>query len=315
MSNELYVGVDVSKDMLDVNWGKAKTFKNSPSGIRKLVNVLTKVGATLVVVESTGGYERALMVALFTAEVPVALVNPRRTKAFALSLGLEAKTDKIDAGMLRLYGERIKPQAHVPPSKEVEKLQFLLDRRGQLMTMLVAEKNRRKNPLGCPETKRSIRKSISFLIKEIRIIDSQAKSIIEGSERLSLIAKTVQKEKGVGPVLTFALLSELPELGTLNRKEVAALTGVAPFDRQSGTSIKARTTRGGRKLLRTTLYMATVCGIRRNQWLKSFYLSLVKRGKKKMVALVATMRKFIVRLNSLVRSLRLENQAIALATA
>lgn len=313
MNQELYAGVDVSKDWLDANWGKSKTFSNQTKGISKLVAIFNRVGVSLVVVEATGGYERALVEALCAAEIPVAVVNPRRTKAFARSLGIEAKTDEIDAATIRLFAERMKPQAHKLAPERVKKLQFLLDRRAQLVDAIVVEKNRKKAPLGCPETKQSIDRILKTLQKELKTIEALAKQVIEENQDLKLVADTVQTEKGVGPVLTLALLADMPELGTLNRAEVAALTGVAPYNEQSGTADNHRKIKGGRKRFRHTLYMATVCAVRRNQKLKHFFLSLVKRGKPKMVALIATMRKFIIRLNSLVRKLRKENNAIAFA--
>lgn len=315
MNEEVYAGVDVSKDWLDADWGKAKRFENSARGIKRAVAKLLKENTTLVVVESTGGYERRLVQALLAAEVPVAVVNPRRTKAFAKSLGVEAKTDLIDAGILRLFAERMKPRPQQLPPKRVQKLRHLLDRRAQLMGFIVAEKNRRKSPLGSPETQKSIQRMLKAFQREVKKIESIVQDIIESHEDLKLIAETVQKEKGVGPVLTLALLAEMPELGTLNRARIAALTGVAPFNHQSGTADGQRRIRGGRKRFRHTLYMATVCAIRRNQRLKQFFLSLVKRGKNKMLALIATMRKFIVRLNSLIRKLRQNNSAIAFAFA
>lgn len=313
MTNEVYAGIDVSKESLEADCGKRKTFTNTAEGIRNLVAILKKANTVLVVVEATGGYERALVEALCAAEVPVVTVNPRRTKAFAKSLGVEAKTDKIDARVLRLFAERMKPAAHKLPPERVQKLQYLLDRRGQLVDTMVAEKNRRKAPLGCAETRQSIDRLLKTLKKELNTIESLVSKIIDQHQDLKLIAQTVQKEKGVGPVLTMALLADMPELGTLNRAQVAALTGVAPFDDQSGNADHPRKIKGGRKRFRQTLYMATVCAIRRNQKLKQFFLSLVKRGKNKMIALVATMRKFIIRLNSIVRTLREQNPAIAFA--
>jgi transposase len=314
MNKKVYAGVDVSKKSLEADWGKRKVFSNTKEGIEKLVGQFRTAEVVLVAVESTGGYERALVEALQNAGVPVATVNPRRTKAFTKSLGVEAKSDRIDAGILRLFAERMQPKARKLPPERVQKLQYLLDRRGQLVDTMVVEKNRLKAPLGCAETRQSITRLLKTLKKELKLIEAQVADIIELHQDLKLIAETVQSENGVGPVLTLALLADLPELGTLNRAQVAALTGVAPFDDQSGDADHPRKIKGGRKRLRHTLYMATVCPVRRNQYLKQYFLSLVKRGKKKMVALIATMRKFIIRLNSLVRKLREDNQAIAFAS-
>ena len=313
MTDELYAGIDVSKDALDSDYGKDRTFHNTPEGIKDLVKQFKVARVTLVVVEATGGYERGVVAALCAANVSVAVINPKRTHAFAKSLGIEAKTDKIDARILRLFGERMKPEPRKLPPERVQKLQFLLDRRLQLVDMIVAEKNHLKAPLGCPETKKSILSILKTLKKELKAIEGRAADIIEANADLKLIADTVQQEKGVGPVLTLSLIADLPEIGTINRAQVGALIGVAPFDDQSGNSDGHRSIKGGRKRLRQTLYMATVCAIRRNQQLKDFYLALVKRGKHKMVALIATMRKFIIRLNSLVRKLKDQNPAMAFA--
>lgn len=313
MEKETYAGIDVSKKTLEANWGRRKTYPNTLRGIHCLVKRLKREEITLVVVEATGGYERLVVEGLCAGEVPFAVINPIRTKAFATSLGLAAKTDKIDAEMLRLFAERMKPKAQRLPPENVRKLQYFFDRRSQLLDLLIVEKNHLKAPLLCPETKQSVCRIIKILQKELKMLEAKVQATIEASEALSLIANTVQTEKGVGPVLTLALLADMPELGTLNRAEVGALTGVAPLDDQSGFADNSRQIKGGRKRVRHTLYMATVCAIRRNQHLKTFFLGLVKRGKHKMVALIATMRKFIIRLNSLVRTLIQDNPAIAFA--
>jgi transposase len=315
MESRVYAGVDVSKDRLDADWGKCKAYPNTTKGIMALIRKLKSAGVTLVVVESTGGYEQGVVGALQAAEISVAVVNPFRTKKFAESLGYQAKTDRIDAEILRLYAERIQPEPQALVPERVRTMKLLLERRSQLVEMVVAEKNRRQSPLQCSKTKASVKRMLRVLQREIKSIEKEVSALIAANQDLTLIADTVQSEKGVGPVLTLAVLADLPEIGTLNRAQVAALVGVAPFDRQSGKVDNQRRARGGRKRLRHTLYMATVCAIRRNQRLKAFYLTLVKRGKKKMVALIATMRKFVIRLNSLVRDLRQKNPAVAFAFA
>ena len=315
MESRVYAGVDISKDRLDADWGDCRSYPNTTKGIMALLKRLKGAGVTLVVVEATGGYEQGVVGALQAAEIPVAVVNPFRTKKFAESVGCKAKTDRIDAKILRLYAERVQPQPQAPVPERVKTMKLLLERRSQLVEMVVAEKNRRKSPLQCSKTKASVKRMLTVLQREIKGIEREVSALIAANQDLSLIADTVQTEKGVGPVLTLAVLADLPEIGTLNRAQVAALVGVAPFDRQSGRVDSPRRARGGRKRLRHTLYMATVCAIRRNQRLKAFYVSLVKRGKKKMVALIATMRKFVIRLNSLVRDLRQRNPAIAFAFA
>ncbi|MFO0202999.1 MAG: IS110 family transposase [Alphaproteobacteria bacterium] len=315
MEPHVYAGVDVSKDRLDVDWGNCRAYPNTAKGIMALLKKLKAAGVRLVAVESTGGYEQGVVVALQAAEIPVAVVNPFRTKKFAESLGYKAKTDRIDAKILRLYAERMQPEPQAPVPERVKTMKLLLERRLQLVEMVVAEKNRRQSPLQCSKTKASVRRMLKVLQREIKGIEREVNVLITANQDLRLIADTVQTEKGVGPVLTLAILADLPEIGTLNRAQVASLVGVAPFDKQSGGADNQRRPRGGRKRLRHTLYMATVCAIRRNQRLKAFYINLVTQGKKKMVALVATMRKFVIRLNSLVRDLRQKNPAIAFAFA
>lgn len=315
MEQNVYAGVDVSKDSLEADWGAYKSFPNNLKGIGSLVRKLSSHKINLVVVEATGGYEQLLVEALHAAKIPVAVVNPFRTKKFAESLGHKAKTDKIDAGVLRLFGERVQPKPQTTIPERVKTIKLLLERRTQLVEMVVAEKNRRKSPLQCAKTKASVKRILRLLQQEIKGIEKDVQALVAANQDFALIADTIQTEKGVGPVLTLAVLADLPEIGTLNRAQVAALVGVAPYDKQSGREDAPRRARGGRKRLRHTLYMATVCAIRRNQHLKNFYIQLVKRGKKKMVALFATMRKFVIRLNSLIRDLRQKNPEIAYAFA
>ena len=298
---EVFVGVDVSKGYLDCDWGSHKRVENTASGVKSVIRQLKKLAVKLVVVESTGGYERALLEALWSAKIPVSHVNPRRTKAFAQSLGLQAKTDKIDARMLRQFGETMTPPETPPPSAEVRALQALLDRRTQLVSMRTEEKNRAKNPAITTEIRAMIRKSILFITKELQRITLSIESVIDASPVLKAKASVLQREMAVGPVLVMTLLGDLPELGTISREKISALVGVAPLNNQSGNADRARPIRSGRKQVRQVLYMATVCAIRRNPKIKAYFLALVKRGKHKMVALVAAMRRFIINLNALMR--------------
>lgn len=303
---EVFVGIDVSKAVLDINAGNSWRVDNTPVGIKRLIKTLNKLKPTLVVLESTGGYENMLLDALWDSHIAVAHVNPRRTKAFAQSLGQEAKTDAIDARILRLFAERNRPKPTPAPSAEVRKLRSLIDRRSQLMEMRAEEKNRAKGPTLSNDMKKHVRRMIKILSSEITQIEKLIQTTIERSETLSEKAQTLQQETGVGPVLTMTLLAELPELGTISRQKVAALVGVAPFTQQSGLSDRKRTIRGGRKHVRSVLYMATVCAVRRNQKIKEYFVSLVKRGKPKMVALIASMRRLIVTLNAALREYEMQ---------
>lgn len=281
MEGKCIAGVDVGSKELVAYFGKEMTFANSPRGVLKAVKAFTAAKVTLVVVETTGGYERLLVEALWGAKLAVAVVSPNRVRHFASAMLVRAKTDPIDARVLKVFGERMEPKPTPESPQYVRKLQYFMDRRRQLLGMVVAEKNRRKAPLGCTETRASIKRTLQFLASELKKLDIHTQSLVATQPDLQLFADTVSEEKGCGPVLTMTLLSELPELGTLNRETVAALVGVAPYNRQSADSDKLRFTRGGRARVRNILYMATVASLRRNEWLKRFYLSLVTRGKKR----------------------------------
>lgn len=300
-AREVFVGIDVSKNHLDCDWGSYKRFENTASGVSRLMKQLKKLAVKLVVIESTGGYERALLEALWKDGIPVSHVNPSRTKAFARSLGRQAKTDKIDARLLREFGETLSPATTPPPSPEVRSLRLLTDRRAQLLSMRTEEKNRMKCPAITNEIKALIKKSILFLNNELKSIALAIEKTINSSPQLKSKAASLDKEMAVGPVLVMTLLADLPELGTVSRERISALVGVAPLNNQSGEADRARPIRSGRKRVRTVLYMATLSAIRKNPRIKAFYLSLVKRGKNKMVALVAAMRRFIIQLNALMR--------------
>ena len=237
-------------------------------------------------------------------------MNPRRTKAFAQSLGFQAKTDKIDARLLRQFGETITPPETPAPIAEVRALQVLLDRRTQLIGMRTEEKNRAKNPAITTEVRAMIRRSILFITKEIQRITLSVEKLIDASPVLKAKAEVLQQEMAVGPVLVMTLLGDLPELGTISREKISALVGVAPLNNQSGNSDRARPIRAGRKQVRQVLYMATVCAVRRNAKIKAYFLALVKRGKPKMVALVAAMHRFIINLNAVMRDFLAGNKVV-----
>jgi transposase len=304
MSIKIY-GIDVSSEKLDVggntNRSKVWIYKNSESSIKKLVDRFKKESVDLVIVESTGGYEMALVELLWMENLPVAVINPRKTAYFARSLGCEAKTDKVDAKMLVLFGERMAPAPTPKPSDEIIELKKLQRRRVQLNEILVMEKNHLQAPLLNKESKNSIKKLIRCVQKDIKEIDILINKIIQSSRDLSKKAKVLSPIKGVGPVLLASLLSYVPELGTLNRRKIAALVGLAPYNRDSGTFKGQRKISGGRKDIRSTIYMACLSAIKHNPKIKPFYLKLIKSGKNKMVALTASMRKFIIIINATLR--------------
>lgn len=297
-------GLDVSKDKLDCFIGGAKLFlkvKNKLQGFLKLERELQKHEVKLVVLEATGGYELEVFNFLWAAGIPAARINPRQIRSYANSLGRRAKNDMLDAEVLMEYADKVQPEAKKPSSAEVQQLQQLLGRRQQLTKMLVAEKNHAKAPTMTTDIRLSIRTVSRVLQSQIKILNQEIETVIATSCELSSKAQILRKETGVGPVLLGTLLAEMPELGKLERNQAAALLGVAPFDRDSGTLKGRRSIAGGRVNVRCALYMATLAAIRHNPVLKEFYRRLLSRGKHRKVAIVACMRKFIIHLNSLLR--------------
>ena len=298
-------GLDVSKDKLDCCIGSEKVFlkvNNKLQGFLKLERELRKQDVKLVVLEATGGYEAEVFYFLWAAGIPTARINPRQIRSYANSLGRRAKNDMLDAEVLMEYADKVQPEAKKPSSAEVQQLQRLLGRRQQLTKMLVVEKNHAKAPTITAEIRSSIRTVSKVLQSQIKALNQEIEAIIAASSELSHKAKILRQETGVGPVLLGTLLAEMPELGKLERNQAAALLGVAPFDRDSGTLKEGRRSiAGGRVNVRCALYMATLAAIRHNPVLKEFYRRLLSRGKHRKVAIVACMRKFIIHLNSLLR--------------
>ncbi len=299
---EVYVGIDVSKDRLDVAiWEEKNCLEvaNSKRGITKLVKQMLAQRPKLIVVEATGGYEEAVVLALFEAGMPVALVSPQRVRQYARAKGLLAKTDKLDAQILADYGKHIQPRLFVGKSEERRRLSALVGRRKQLNDMLQAEKNRlRTRDLNL---KRSLERVINSLQAELEAIDQEIEQFLGEQEELAEQEKLLRTAKSIGRVTAATLLADLPELGQLDRKEIAALVGVAPMNRDSGRKRGYRRTQGGRPEVRSALYMSALTGIRYNPILKAQYDQLVKRGKEKKVAITACMRKILTILNAMMR--------------
>ncbi len=293
------IGIDVSKDTLDIAIGDNffGVIKNDPKAIRRFVASLASEEIKQVVVESTGGLEQTVIAELARASVPVALINPARVRYFAKSSGQYAKTDRLDAHLLVEYGEHFELRHYRLPSEEERKLSDLGSRRRQLMEMIVAEKNRYQ---AMPRMKKTIQKHLTWLQQEVLEIEAEINTMLENNREWQEKKEILTSCKGVGNVTAFTLLAELPELGTINRKEIAALVGVAPINRDSGKRSRKRTTYGGRSKIRSVLYMATLSAIRSNPHIAKFYNRLVENGKKKMVALVAGMRKLLTILNAMV---------------
>jgi transposase len=301
-SPTLFVGIDVAKDTLDVAVRPtAETWQvaNEAAGISVLVAQLGSMAPALVVLEATGGFEGPLLAALAVAAVPVVRVNPRQVRAFAQAIGLLAKTDRIDARVLAHFAEAVKPVPRALPDAATQELRALLLRRRQVVEMLTAERNR----LGTvpPRIHQAIRQHISWLEGELTSLDDDLTQAIQRSAVGQATEAILQSIPGVGPVLSRTLLGQVPELGTLGPKQVAALVGVAPFNRDSGTMRGRRKVWGGRAEVRAVLYMSTLVATRYNPVIKAFYARLLAAGKLKKVALTACMHKLLLIMNAMVR--------------
>ncbi|MDH5537602.1 MAG: IS110 family transposase [Betaproteobacteria bacterium] len=265
----------------------------------ELVGRLGRLTPTLLVCEATGGYERAVVAAVAAAGVPVVVANPRQVRDFARGTGQLAKTDRIDAGLLALFAERVRPTPRPLGDAATQLLDALLTRRRQLLEMLVAEKNRlgfAPRPLH-----RGIRQHIRWLERRVDEVTAELAAQIEASPVWRAKEDLLRSVPGVGPIVSATLLGELPELGTLSHKQIATLVGVAPLARDSGTLRGKRMVYGGRAPVRTALFLAALCGRRWNPQLKVFYERLIAAGKPKKVALIACARKLLTILNAMVR--------------
>jgi transposase len=300
-----FIGIDTSKAHLDVAVGKdgdVTRVNNDIQGIQSLVEQFKELQPDLIVVESTGGLERALIAELVFAKLPVALVNPGRVREFAKSIGQLAKTDKIDARLLARFAEATQPAQVELPSAEEQLLSALITRRRQVIEMLTAEKNHLlSTPLAVREL---VERNLAWLEQQLKELNDKIDDFIQSDPNFKPKEKILRSAKGVGPILAATLLSELPELGRLDRKKIASLVGVAPFNRDSGRFRGKRRIRGGRSAVRSVLYMATVAAVRCNPIIKVFYHRLLSYGKEKKVALVACMRKFLTILNAMIRTMQ-----------
>jgi transposase len=297
-----FVGIDVSKASLDTAvWEQEEVWQhsNDGEGIAALVKKLQSLSPTLIVVEATGGLEADVVTALAVAQLPVVVVNPTRVRAFARSTGTLAKTDKIDARMIAHFAQAVRPEVRELPSEEVAHLAALVNRRRQLIEILVAEKNRR---LTAPkQVKEGITKHMKWLEEEIESLEKEIAERIEQDPLWREQEEQLRSIPGVGPVTAAVMLAELPELGTLNRQKIAALVGLAPFNKDSGPRKGKRRIYGGRCAVRSTLYMAALSAVRFNPVIKAFYERLIANGKVKKVALTACARKLLVIMNAMLR--------------
>lgn len=300
----MFVGIDVAKAHLDVAIRPGeKTFQvaNTEAGLRELVGRFAGKTPTLIVLEATGGYEKDAAAYFCEKQFAVAVVNPRQIRDFAKATGTLAKTDSLDAAILAYFAEAIRPRAMVAKSLHGNELDELVRRRKQLMSMMTMEKNRRKQAR-LDEVESDILEHLAWLRKRLSSIDTDIGNLLEVSDEWKEDAKLLGAVPGIGPVVTMCLLSELPELGQLNRKEIAKLVGVAPLNNDSGQSRGKRSIWGGRAGIRCCLYMATLSAVRYNPAIKVFYTRLVAIGKPKKVALVASMRKLLTVLNAIRRT-------------
>jgi len=298
-----YVGIDISKARLDVHHGQTEQtgcYANDEDGIRQLLQALASAPPRLIVLEATGGLERALVAALLGASLAVAVVNPRQVRDFAKASGRWAKTDRIDAQVLAHFAHAIEPVQRPLPDEAAQAFADQLTRRRQLVEMLAMEKTRLKqapNKL----VRKDIKQHIAWLENKLRASDEGLRRAVEESPIWQAQRDLLGEVKGVGEVTVLTLIGALPELGRLDRKQIAALVGVAPFNRDSGTLRGKRTVWGGRAVVRQALYMAVLSAVRFNPVLKAFYTRLRGNGKAAKVALVACMRKLLTILNAMVR--------------
>ena len=299
---ERFVGLDVAKAAIDVAErpsGASWQVGNDEAGVAELVARLRVVAPALVVAEATGGFERAAIAALAAAGLPVVVANPRQVRDFARATGQLAKTDRLDAAVLALFAERVRPVPRPLADEATQLLDALLTRRRQLLEMLVAEKNR----LGfAPRSlHRGLRQHIAWLERQLEDVTKELARQIEASPVWRARDDLLQSVPGIGPVASCTLLAELPELGTLSHKQIAKLVGLAPLARDSGTLRGKRMIWGGRASVRTALYLAALCARRWNPTVRVFYERLRAAGKPAQVALIACAHKLLVILNAMVR--------------
>ena len=300
-STPLYLGIDVAKAHLDVaegSTGAVWRVANDEVGIAEALRHLEAlVAPALVVLEATGGYEVPVAAALGAAGLPIAVVNPRQVRDFAKSAGKLAKTDALDARILALFGERVRPAARPLPDAQAQELSSLLTRRRQVVGMLTAEKNRLH--IAPTAVRQDIKNHISWLEQSLAKLNAELGNALRQSPLWRETEDLLRSTPGVGPVLTLTLVAEVPELGSLDRRQIAALVGIAPLNRDSGTLRGKRTVWGGRAPVRAALYMATLVATRFNPVIRAFYQRLLAAGKPKKVALTACMRKLLTILNAM----------------
>jgi transposase len=303
-SEAVSIGIDVSKDALEIavlpldrNW----SCKNDPSRFQDLVDAFLELKPERIVLEATGGLETLLVAELADAGLPVVVVNPRQVRDFAKAQGKFTKTDRADAYLLALFAVTLKPELRPIPDEAAREIATLIARRKQLVEMRVAEQNRRAKPALSRQVRHSINDHIKWLDRRIIDIDRDLREMIQRTPVWRTNNDILQSVKGIGPTTSATLLIMLPELGILDKKQIAALAGLAPHNQESGKWRGRAHIRGGRSSIRSALYMATLSASRSNPTIKAFYRRLVDSGKPRKVALTACMRKLLVILNAMIK--------------
>ena len=298
-----FVGIDVAKKHLDIHvrpTGTSFTVSRDTAGLDELLARLRPLQPSLIVLEATGGYETIVLATLGGAGLPVLAVNPRQIRDFARACGRLAKTDSLDAAVIALFAERIRPELRPQPDAATQAIAELAARRRQIVEMISAE-SRRRQQAATKRVQNNINIHISWLQKELSSIDVELDTTIRGSAVWASSEDLLVSVPGVGKTVAHTLIAHLPELGTLDRREIAALAGVAPFNYDSGSHRGSRSIRGGRSVVRAKLYMAAWVATRCNPVIKTFYERLIAAGKQRKVAIVACMRKLLTILNALIR--------------
>ena len=303
MMDRIIVGIDVSKDRLDVHIvpsGEAFAVGRDGTGLAALCDRLMQLAPTIVAIEATGGFETIAAAALAGVSLPVVIVNPAQVRAFAKAMGKRAKTDPIDAAVIARFAEATKPEIRPLPDEATQLLSDLVARRRQIVEMLRAERQRQKR-LVAKSLQKSIARLVKALEKELAELDQEIDDAVRGSPAWRENEDLLASVPGIGPVIARSLMADLPELGTLNRKEIAALAGLAPWTRQSGQWKGKSFIGGGRPSVRAVLFMGALVAARYNPVLKAFHQRLVAAGKPKLVALIAVARKLLIMLNAMLR--------------
>lgn len=306
MTFQHFIGIDVSKATLDVAFdpdsNSVEPFANDQNGHDKLLAKLPEPGSSLIVIEATGRCESELVASLVDTKHIVAVVNPRQVRDFAKAHGILAKTDHIDARVIARFGQQVRPRAVAKTNDRQGELDQLVTRRRQIIAARTAEKNRKMQPGNTNFVMKSLAKSIKHLNKELKLVDAEIARLVQSDDDWKERCELLQSAPGMGPVTANTLIAELPELGELNRQQIASLVGVVPFNRDSGTMKGRRTIFGGRKTVRTALYMAALSAKRSNPVIREFAERLSRQGKSPKLIIVACMRKLLVILNTMIKN-------------